>query len=121
MSRFFDLLLERHQSTFRSASLFLELLFARINSESDENSYYHRGQQPAEPSMNFQIDVFLENMPALFDLVAHIESFQGLVKISYLSFLEGLFKCSTAKKIEFSLCQPAFIGLFVIAVLLRTV
>ncbi len=34
MSRFFDILLERIEPTFRSASLFLDLLFARINSES---------------------------------------------------------------------------------------
>jgi hypothetical protein len=60
-------------------------------------------------------------MPALFDLVAHIESFQSLAKISYLSFLEGLFKCACTRGIPFSLCQPAFIELLVNAVLSRTV
>ena len=31
MSRFFDVILERNEPSFRSASLFLELLFTRIN------------------------------------------------------------------------------------------
>lgn len=31
MSRFFDVILERNEPSFRSASLFLEFLFTRIN------------------------------------------------------------------------------------------
>lgn len=107
MQRFLDLILERNEPSFRSASLFLELLFTRINSERDDNSYYHR-EEEVEPSMNFQVDVFFENMPALIDLVVHIDNFHSLTKISYLCFLEGLFKCSKLKRYSFSLRQPAF-------------
>lgn len=112
MQRFLDIILDRHEPSFRNASAFLELLFARINSEGEDNSYYHRGEE-TEPSMNFQVEVFFENMPAIIELVAHIENFQSLTKISYLSFLEGLFKCAKVRKYRFTLCQPAFIGLLV--------
>jgi hypothetical protein len=53
-------------------------------------------------------------MPALIELVAHIDSFSNLTKISYVSFLDGLLKCAKLKKRSFSLCQPAFIELLVL-------
>lgn len=52
MKRFLDVILGHNEKSFRSASRFLEFLFARINSEREDNSYYHRGEE-TEPSMNF--------------------------------------------------------------------
>jgi hypothetical protein len=58
-------------------------------------------------------------MPALLNLVTHIDSFQGLTKVSYLSFLEGLLRYARFKKYGFTLCQPAFVGLLVFNTLHR--
>ena len=52
MKKFLDLILAQQEKPFRSASRFLEFLFGRINSEREDNSYYHRGEE-TEPSMNF--------------------------------------------------------------------
>jgi hypothetical protein len=120
MQRFLDIILDRNEPSFRNAALFLELLFARINSEGEDNSYYHQGEE-AEPSMNFQIEIFFENMSALLELVAHIEGFQNLTKISYLCFLEELLQCARTRKYPFSLCEPAFAELLVPSGLPRTV
>jgi hypothetical protein len=57
MQRFLDIILERHEPSFRDASFFLEILFCRINNEGEDNRYYTGGEE-TEPSMNFQIEVF---------------------------------------------------------------
>jgi hypothetical protein len=74
MKRFLDLILALNEKPFRSASRFLEFLFGRINSEREDNSYYHRGEE-TEPSMNFEIDIFFEHIPTLIELVSRIEAF----------------------------------------------
>lgn len=52
MARFLELIVGQQEKSFRSACRFLEFLFGRINSEREDNSYYHRGEE-TEPSMNF--------------------------------------------------------------------
>lgn len=108
MKRFLDLILELNEKPFRSASRFLEFLFGRINSEREDNSYYHRGEE-TEPSMNFEVDVFFEQIAVLVALVPRIESFvrpvniqNSLTKISYISFLEALLISAKAKGCNFS-------------------
>lgn len=74
MKSFLDLILALNEKPFRSASKFLEFLFGRINSEREDNSYYHRGEE-TEPSMNFEVEIFFEQIPVLVGLVPRIEAF----------------------------------------------
>lgn len=74
MDRLLQVLLSPAEPSFRNASRYLEYLFARINAEKEDNSYYHRGEDP-EPSMVFEVDTFYDHLEDLLQLVPRVHSF----------------------------------------------
>ena len=69
--RFRTLLDPKRPQAFRNASRYLEFLFTRINSEREDNSYYSRGEE-TEPTMEFEVDQFYEELPQLIELTGSI-------------------------------------------------
>lgn len=51
----------------------MEYLFTRINSEAEDNNYYHK--EATEPSMNFEIDIFYQNVVKIVQIVPEIQPF----------------------------------------------